>query len=57
LRAGRRVHAEAKGKEDLLAGEVGYVTAGIKELRAAKVAIRSPTTPSPPAKRCRASRK
>jgi len=28
---------KAKSKEDLVAGEVGYVTAGIKELRAAKV--------------------
>jgi GTP-binding protein LepA len=28
---------KAKTKEDLFAGEVGYVTAGIKELRAAKV--------------------
>jgi GTP-binding protein LepA len=28
---------KAKGKDELSAGEVGYVTAGIKELRAAKV--------------------
>jgi len=28
---------KAKGKDSLVAGEVGYVTAGIKELRAAKV--------------------
>jgi GTP-binding protein LepA len=28
---------KAKSKQDLVAGEVGYVTAGIKELRAAKV--------------------
>ena len=38
VRAGRRVHAEVAGRRSsLAAGEVGFVVAGIKELRAAKV--------------------
>ena len=38
MRAGRRVHAQVEARKDeLSAGEVGFVIAGIKELRAAKV--------------------
>src|SRR5258706_14685051 len=41
---------KAKPKETLIAGEVGYVTAGIKELRAAKVGDTITTAAKPAAK-------
>jgi len=41
---------KAKPKETLVAGEVGYVTAGIKELRAAKVGDTITTASKPAAK-------
>src|SRR5258706_11345689 len=41
---------KAKPKETLVAGEVGYVTAGIKELRAAKVGDTITTATKPAAK-------
>ncbi|MCZ7654826.1 MAG: translation elongation factor 4 [Rhodocyclaceae bacterium] len=37
VRAGRRVYAKAQARSALAAGEVGFIIAGIKELKAAKV--------------------
>ena len=37
VRAGRRLHAEVAPKNELSAGEVGFIIAGIKELKAARV--------------------